>query len=87
MFLDRSRGDHHALNEHSSLGFQSGKDRGWGSFSLFRSFSGLQKTAENLAVLKAKIEFSLTYMEVSLWFALKCWDDCSVWKEDVLQAW
>lgn len=50
---------------------------------VFQDFRKLQKA---LAVLKAKTEFALTYMEISLWFAVKGWDDCSVWKEDVLQA-
>lgn len=90
LFLDLSTEDYPALNAHSSLVFlvfQSGKYCGWGSFSLCRSFSGLQKTAETLAMLKAKIEFALPVMEVSLCFAVKCWDVCSVWKEDVLQVW
>lgn len=87
VFLDLSTEDYPAFNERSSLVLQSGKDCSWGSCSLLRSFSGLQKSAETLAMLKAKAEFALTEMELSLCFAVKCWGGCSAWKEDVLQVW
>lgn len=65
VFLDLSTEHYPALKEHCSLVLSQEKAAAGGAFQGFRK------------LLKAKIEFALSDMEVSLCFAVKCWDGCS----------